>query len=206
VIRISHLARVLALVLVLAPGLASAQTVESFVWVGPRDFPSVDFGRLNPGDPVPGQPGKVFQHKFIPTGGGGWYIADTTTTGTPVSQVLNTAPDSEEPPAPPMQDEWVLTDAYSGVGSRVPVLVRTANPERWFSKGVRYIAPYSEFRMTVLDRVKLSDGNWAWIAQITQSGGTPARGTILSYPLYGDRGLWMTEEEFAAAAQANLSR
>jgi hypothetical protein len=31
-------------------------------------------------------------------------------------------------------------------------------------------------------------------------------GTILSYPLYGDRGLWMTEEEFTAAVQANGGR
>jgi hypothetical protein len=209
VTRLSSLTRVLALVLVLAPGLAAAQTAESYLWVGPREFPTVDFGRLNPGDPVPGQPGKVFQHKFLPTGGGGWYVADTTTTGstgTPVSQVLNSAPESTEPPAPPTQDEWIYTDAYTGVGSRVPVLVRTANPERWFTKGARYIAPYAEFRMTVLDCVKLSDGNWAWIAQITQSGGTPARGTILSYPIYGDRGLWVTEEEFAAAVQANAGR
>ena len=57
--------------------------------------------------------------------------------------------------------------------------------------------------MTVLDRVKLADGNWAWIAQITKSGGAPPVGTILSYPYYGDRGLWMTEAEFAAAIGAN---
>jgi hypothetical protein len=125
---------------------------------------------------------------------------------TPSSQVLTSNPESEEPPAPPTQDEWGYTEAYSGVGTRVPVLVRTANPDRWFVKGARYIAPYADFRMTILDRVKLPDGNWAWIGQITQSGGAPARGTILSYPLYGDRNLWLTEEEFAAAVQANTGR
>jgi hypothetical protein len=31
-------------------------------------------------------------------------------------------------------------------------------------------------------------------------------GTILSYPFYGDRGLWMTEAEFAEAVQANGGR
>jgi hypothetical protein len=206
----SVLKRSLTLALVLVPSLTFAQAQgsstpsEPIVWVNVHDFPSVDFGRVTPGDPVPGLPGKVFQHKFLPTGGGGWYIADAAgSTNTPVSQVLNTAPESDEPPAPPAQDEWIYTDAYTGVGTRVPVLVRTADPNRWFSKGVRYIAPYADFRMTILDRVKLSDGNWAWVGQITQSGGTPARGTILSFPLYGDRGLWLTEEEFGAAAQAN---
>jgi hypothetical protein len=193
--------------LLLAPSALSAQTAtaQSYVWVGPREFPTVDFGRLNPGDAVPGQPGKVFQHKFLPTGGGGWYVADSGGT-TPVSQVLSTAPESSEPPAPPAQDEWGSTDAYTGVGANVPVLLRTANQERWFCKGCNYIGPYSEFRMTILDRVQLTDGNWAWLGQITQSGGSPARGTILSFPLYGDRGMWMTEDEFAAAVQANLGR
>jgi hypothetical protein len=68
------------------------------------------------------------------------------------------------------------------------------------------VAPYADFRLTVLDRIRLSDGNWAWIGQITRSGGAPPVGTILSYPLYGDRGLWMTEEEFTAAVQANGGR
>ena len=57
--------------------------------------------------------------------------------------------------------------------------------------------------MTILDRVRLSDGTWAWIGQITRSGGAPPRGTILSYPLYGDRGFWLTEEEFSTAVRAN---
>lgn len=203
---LSLIRRLLVLALVLAPSLVFAQAPASdgIAWVNMREYPSVDFGRVTPGDPVPGQPGKVFQHKFLASGGGGWYITDGV--GAPVSQVLNTAPENEEPPAPPVQDEWIYTEAYTGVGTRVPVLVRTANADRWFSKGARYIAPYADFRMTILDRVKLSDGNWAWIAQITQSGGTPARGTILSYPLYGDRGLWLTEEEFASAAQANAGR
>ena len=38
------------------------------------------------------------------------------------------------------------------------------------------------------------------------AGGAPPVGTILSYPYYGDRGLWMTEEEFNVAVQANGGR
>ena len=76
------------------------------------------------------------------------------TASTPGVAGADAAPESDEPPAPPAQDEWDYTDAYTGVGTRVPVLVRTANPERWFSKGARYIAPYADFRMTVLDRVQ----------------------------------------------------
>ena len=98
------------------------------------------------------------------------------------------------------------TEAYTRRGNAGAGAVRTANPQRWFCKGCRYVAPYADFRMTVLDRVQLTDGNWAWIGQITQSGGTPQRGTILSYPLYGDRGLWLTEDEFNAAVQANGGR
>jgi hypothetical protein len=181
--------RTLALALtVLVPSVASAQ------WG-------------NPTSPSPG-PSFVWVGQWVPcnhplavTAGVGC-VASTT----PSSQVLTTEPESEEPPAPPSQDEWAYTEAYSGVATKVPVLVRTANPDRWFSKGARYIAPYADFRMTILDRVKLPDGNWAWIGQITQSGGAPARGTILSYPLYGDRGLWLTEAEFAAAVQANSGR
>lgn len=122
---------------------------------------------------------------------------------TPISQILTPPADSDEPPAPPVQDEWASTEAYTGVAARVPVLVRTANPERWFCRGCSYVAPYADFRMTILDRVRLADGSWAWVGQITQSGGAPPRGTILSYPLYGDRGFWLTEDEFATAVQAN---
>jgi hypothetical protein len=122
---------------------------------------------------------------------------------TPSSQVLTTAPEADEPPPPPVQDEWIYTEAYTGVGTRVPVLARTSNPDRWFVKGGHYAAPYADFRMTILDRVRLADGNWAWIGQITQSGGTPQRGTILSYPLYGDRGMWLTEQELATATETN---
>lgn len=113
------------------------------------------------------------------------------------------AVDETEPPPPPTEDVWGTTEAYSGVPTQVQVLLQTANPERWFCKGCRYVAPYADFRMTVLDRVRLSDGNWAWIGQITRSGGAPPVGTILSYPLYGDRGLWLTEAEFAEAVQRN---
>ena len=116
------------------------------------------------------------------------------------------AADENEPPPPPTQDVWGTTEAYSGVPTQVQVLLETANPNRWFCQGCRYVAPYADFRMVVLDRVKLADGNWAWIAQITRSGGAPAVGTILSYPYYGDRGLWMTEEEFNVAVQANGGR
>jgi hypothetical protein len=113
------------------------------------------------------------------------------------------AVDETEPPPPPSQDVWGTTEAYSGVATRVTVLLETADSTRWFCKGCRYVAPYADFRMTVLDRVRLTDGHWAWIGQITKSGGAPPVGTILSYPLYGDRGLWLTEEEFTAAVGAN---
>jgi hypothetical protein len=122
---------------------------------------------------------------------------------TPMPEPPPPAADDTEPPPPPTEDVWGTTEAYSGVPTQVQILLQTANPERWFCKGCRYVAPYADFRMTVLDRIKLSDGNWAWIGQITRSGGAPAVGTILSYPLYGDRGLWLTEEEFAAAVQRN---
>jgi hypothetical protein len=59
-----------ALVLTIAP-IASAQ------FVTPRDFPSVDFGRLEPGDPVPGQPGATFRHTGL-----GWAI-----TPAPIARV-----------------------------------------------------------------------------------------------------------------------
>lgn len=171
---------------VLIPGVASAQ------WG-------------NPTSPSPG-PSFVWAGQWVPCS---HPLAVTAGLGCvetpPSSQVLTSATESEEPPAPPMQDEWAYTEAYSGVGTKVPVLVRTANPDRWFEKGARYIAPYADFRMTILERVKLPDGNWAWIGQITQSGGAPARGTVLSYPLYGDRNLWLTEEEFSAAVQANTN-
>jgi hypothetical protein len=124
-------------------------------------------------------------------------------SATPTTQILTEAPESDEPPPPPAADEWGTTDAYTGVAASVPVLLRTANPDRWFVKGGRYIAPYADFRMTILDRVRLADGSWGWLGQITQSGGAPPKGTILSYPLYGDRGFWLTEEEFASAVAAN---
>ena len=171
---------------VLIPGVASAQ------WG-------------NPTSPSPG-PSFVWAGQWVPCSHPLAVTAGLGCVAPPSSQVLTSATESEEPPAPPMQDEWAYTEAYSGVGTKVPVLVRTANPDRWFVKGARYIAPYADFRMTILERVKLPDGNWAWIGQITQSGGAPARGTVLSYPLYGDRNLWLTEAEFAAAVQANSGR
>jgi hypothetical protein len=142
----------------------------------------------------------MFQHTTLATGGGGWFIADAA--GTPVDQGTPGIVD-DQPPAPPAADEWEYTEAYTGVGTRVPVLIRTANPQRWFCKGCQYVAPYADFRMAILDRVQLSDGNWAWIGQITLSGGAPAKGTVLTYPLYGDRGSWLTADEFNSAVQAN---
>lgn len=178
------------------PLLADAQQV---VFVTQQDYPSVDFGRLAPGDAVPGQPGKMFQHTVLATGGGGWFITDGAST--PAGGETPGAGNDE--PTPPVADEWGYTEAYTGVGSQVPVLLRTANPQRWFCKGCQYVAPYADFRMTILDRVRLTDGNWAWIGQITLSGGAPAKGTVLTYPLYGDRGMWLTLEEFNQAVQAN---
>jgi hypothetical protein len=187
--RIPVVIRALALAaVVVLPGVAEAQWGQptspspgpSFVWVG-------QWAPCN--------------HPLAVQAGRGC-VPDAT----PVSQVLTSAPEADEPPPPPAQDEWEYTEAYTGVGTRVPVLIRTSNPERWFCKGCKYVAPYADFKMTILDRVQLSDGNWAWVGQITESGGTPPRGTLLSYPLYGDRGLWLTETEFAVAAQANGAR
>jgi hypothetical protein len=190
---------VLAFTLLALPLAAGAQQV---VFVSQHDFPNVDFSRLVPGDAVPGQPGKVFQHTVLSTGGGGWFVTDGSTG--PTNQELPPAAD-DQPPAPPVADEWEYTEAYTGVGTRVPVLLRTANPQRWFCKGCKYVAPYGDFRMTILDRLQLSDGNWAWVGQITLSGGAPARGTVLTYPLYGDRAMWLTEDEFNQAVQNNRS-
>lgn len=178
------LTRVLFAGLVLVPSVAAAQygvpttpaPGPSFVWVGqwvPCDHPLA-----------------------LQAGKG-------CVSPTPTTQILTEAPDSDEPPPPPAADEWASTEAYTGVAARVPVLIRTANPDRWFVKGGRYVAPYADFRMTILDRVRLTDGSWAWLGQITQSGGAPPKGTILSYPLYGDRGFWLTEDEFNAAVAAN---
>ena len=183
-----------AFALVALPLVADAQVV----FVTQHDFPSVDFSRLVPGDPVPGQAGKVFQHTILATGGGGWFVTDGA--GAPQGAEL---PGTDEPPLPPIADEWDYTEAYTGVGTRVPVLLRTANPVRWFCKGCKYVAPYGDFRMTILDRLQLSDGNWAWVGQITFSGGAPAKGTVLTYPLYGDRAMWLTEQEFNDAVQSN---
>jgi len=177
--------------------LANAQQV---VFVSQQDFPMVDFGRLVPGDPVPGQPGKMFQHTVFAGGGGGWFVANAT--GTPAGPETPTV-DNDQPPPAPVADEWGYTEAYTGVGTKVPVLIATANAQRWFCKGCQYVAPYADFRMTILERVRLSEGNWAWIGQITLSGGAPAKGTVLTYPLYGDRGMWLTTEEFNQAVQTN---
>ena len=184
--RITVIGRLVLAAAVLVPSVAAAQwgtpttasPGPSFVWVGQW---------------VP------CSHPIAVQAGAG------CVSTTPVPEVPP-AVDTTEPPPPPVADVWGTTEAYSGVAARVPVLLETANETRWFCKGCRYVAPYADFRMTVLDRIRLSDGNWAWIGQITRSGGAPPVGTILSYPLYGDRGLWMTEDEFNAAVHANGGR
>lgn len=64
----------LALALLATPAIAQ---------VNPVEFPTVDFGRLQNGDAVPGQPGKVFQHRMLATGGGGWFVVDAGDSGAP---------------------------------------------------------------------------------------------------------------------------
>lgn len=54
-----------------------------------QDYPSTNFDTLNPGDAVDGQPGKVWQHEFVESGGGGWFASDAP--GTPVSQSMTPA-------------------------------------------------------------------------------------------------------------------
>jgi hypothetical protein len=181
--RISVFGRLVAAAVLLVPSVAFAQwgtpttasPGPSFVWVGQW---------------VP------CSHPIAVQNGVGC-VSDTPSLPTPP------AVDDTEPPPPPAMDVWGTTEAYSGVATRVPVLLQTADPNRWFCKGCKYVAPYADFQMTVLDRIRLADGNWAWIGQITKSGGAPPVGTILSYPLYGDRGLWMTEAEFDATVVAN---
>jgi hypothetical protein len=183
--------------------LSAAIRTLAFVFVVVPVAAQAQWG--NPTSPSPG-PSFVWVGQWVPCSHPLATQAGLGCASAPVSQVLTSSPDANEPPPPPAQDEWEYTEAYTGVGTRVPVLIRTSNPSRWFCKGCKYVSPYADFRMTVLDRVQLSDGNWAWVGQITQSGGTPTRGTILSYPLYGDRGLWLTEDEFNAAVQANGGR
>lgn len=62
------LAATFAFLCTFSPLTAAAQPT-----VRPQDYPSVDFGRLQPGDAVPDQPGKVFRHNGL-----GWVIADAT--------------------------------------------------------------------------------------------------------------------------------
>jgi hypothetical protein len=54
-----------------------------------EDYPSTNFDTLNPGDPVDGQTGKVWQHEFVESGGGGWFAADAP--GAPVKSPSSTA-------------------------------------------------------------------------------------------------------------------
>ena len=181
--RITVIGRLVLAAAVLVPSVAAAQ------WGAPTS-------------PSPG-PSFVWVGQWVPCS---HPIAVQAGVGCTSSTPVPDAPpavDTTEPPPPPTADVWATTEAYSGVAARVPVLLETANPSRWFCKGCRYVAPYADFQMTVLDRIRLSDGHWAWIGQITRSGGAPPVGTILSYPYYGDRGLWMTEAEFAAAVGAN---
>lgn len=49
----------------------TAAPVAAQALVGPAQYPQVNFDRLNQGDPVPGEPGKVFWHN-----GQGWTVAD----------------------------------------------------------------------------------------------------------------------------------
>jgi hypothetical protein len=61
----------------------TAAPVAAQALVGPAQYPQVDFGRLTPGDPVPGEPGKVFQHT-----GQGWIVADAPVPDTLVCDPL----------------------------------------------------------------------------------------------------------------------
>lgn len=168
-------------------------------------IPSVAAAQFGvPTSPSPG-PSFVWVGQWVPCNHplaiqNGVGCVDTTPTTAPEPPVVV---GGDEPPPPPIADVWGTTEAYSGVPTQVQVLLETANPNRWFCKGCAYVAPYADFRMTILDRVKLANGSWAWIGQITRSGGAPPVGTILSYPFYGDRGLWMTEAEFDQATLAN---
>lgn len=111
----------LALVALLLAAPAHAQHVT------PQDFPTVDFGRLHPGDAVPGQPGKVFIHT-----GTGWIVASSTPAPTvdecnprpnpylePDKAVRCAVADRERMGTPPMPVFTVgarYRHAYPGIG------------------------------------------------------------------------------------------
>lgn len=145
--------------------------------VGPRDFPSVDFGRLNPGDPVPDQPGHVFQHN-----GHGWIIAASAVGPTLPAVTL---------PAPPTTDEWV-TEAHPDVygGASFTYLRRTADASHWLVLGQEYETVY-QFKKRPIGIAQSSlDGRWYVLSEVTQSGGLPSVGTVLRSELYAPRGAW----------------
>jgi hypothetical protein len=159
---------ILATVLTLA--IAPSALAQSLV--RPADYPSVDFGRLEPGDPVPGQPGATFTHTGL-----GWAI-----TPAPILPAVQL-------PTPPTADEWeTTTDSYGGYP--LTSLRRTADPSQWFVLGQEYTHPYS-YRMRPLTVSRSSvDGRWYVVSEITRTGGVPALGTILRTELYAPRGPW----------------
>jgi hypothetical protein len=110
-------------------GLAASAGAQSPL-VGPRDFPAVDFGRLTPGDPVPGRPGAVFTHTGL-----GWTVT-TMAPGDPCNPKPN----------PYREPERAL--ACFGAAPRLPV---------YAVRGV-YADAYGERRIVVLSVASDLDG------------------------------------------------
>jgi hypothetical protein len=131
------------------------------------DYPAVNFDTLNQGDPVPGQPGRIFWHN-----GQGWTVASVTPTPVP------------PPPPAPNQTGFVpseescrdLSPYADGDAAKVLACLawdlarRPRPPLPVFDVGAVYVHPYGSIRMIVLAVSLGLDGIPVVTAQFTAGG------------------------------------
>ena len=161
VVRVRTLTAFVALSFCLIAEVPAAAQGTPPAFVGLREFPTVDFGRLSPGDPVPGQPGKVFQHVLLPAGGGGWVIAEARPT---------TADEPSEADCYPTPNPYAIAPGERDRAARCAEWQRRQIPTPplpTFTVGATYVHPYPHIRMVVLAVTRSLDGVPVVTAQYT---------------------------------------
>ena len=120
---------------------------------------------------------------------GGWIPKDNP-------RVVNVAPvisPSSLDWQPPTSDEFEEADIYPGTGGpKTSVLVRTADPSRWFVDGETYRHPYG-YEM-IVDGVALRnlEGRWHWCHRlvITATSGSPEVGHVMYARIFAPVFVW----------------
>lgn len=98
---------------------------------------------------------------------------------------------------PPTADEYEDVEVYPGAtGPKMPVIVRVADPTKWFVDGKTYRHPYGFIAKVDGVALRNLEGHWHWCHRlvITETTGDPQVGHVMYARIFAPRANWELEQ------------